>query len=123
MTPGSTSQQGPKPWPSVPLPPFGFPPPPPLPAVLHLCCQAFPELQMNTAAIAGVPLTPAAIADDKGNVLVMSQSASPAWAERALRAACDALGCSVGLASTPMEGCRAKQVGGWVISWVTDMGS
>lgn len=47
--------------------------------------RAFPELQMSTAAIAGVSLTPAAIADDKGNVLLMASAASPDWAERVLR--------------------------------------
>lgn len=47
--------------------------------------RAFPELQMSTAAIAGVPLTPAAVADDKGNVLLMAAAASPNWAERVLR--------------------------------------
>jgi hypothetical protein len=47
--------------------------------------RAFPELQMSTAAIAGVSLTPAAVADDKGNVLVMAAAASPNWAEKVLR--------------------------------------
>jgi hypothetical protein len=47
--------------------------------------RAFPELQMSTAAIAGVSLTPAAVADDKGNVLVMAAAASPNWAETVLR--------------------------------------
>jgi hypothetical protein len=47
--------------------------------------RAFPELQMSTAAIAGVSLTPAAVADDKGNVLVMAAATSPNWAEKVLR--------------------------------------
>ncbi|WIA10376.1 hypothetical protein OEZ85_010568 [Tetradesmus obliquus] len=72
--------------------------------------RAFPELQMSTAAIAGVPLTPAAVADDKGNVLLMAAAASPNWAERVLRAACTEMGCSVGLASSPMTGTTAHEV-------------
>ncbi|WIA30432.1 hypothetical protein OEZ86_000516 [Tetradesmus obliquus] len=72
--------------------------------------RAFPELQMSTAAIAGVPLTPAAVADDKGNVLLMAAAASPNWAERVLRAACTEMGCSVDLASSPMTGTTAREV-------------
>jgi hypothetical protein len=72
--------------------------------------RAFPELQMSTAAIAGVSLTPAAIADDKGNVLVMAAAASANWAEKVLRAACTEMGCSVGLASSPMSGRHAQEV-------------
>eukprot|EP00878_Enallax_costatus_P039678 GHUV01045559.1.p1 GENE.GHUV01045559.1~~GHUV01045559.1.p1 ORF type:complete len:375 (+),score=112.12 GHUV01045559.1:137-1126(+) len=72
--------------------------------------RAFPELQMTTASIAGVPLTPAAMSDDKGNTLVLTCTASPPWAERVMRAACTEMGCSVGLASTPMTGKTAKQV-------------
>lgn len=75
--------------------------------------RAFPELQMSTAAIAGVSLTPAAIADDKGNVVVMAAAASAHWAERVFRAACTEMGCSVGLASSPMSGRRAKEVSLW----------
>eukprot|EP00775_Hariotina_reticulata_P011653 gene11653-11798_t len=44
--------------------------------------RAFPELQMSTAAIAGVPLAPAAIADDKGNVVVMPSAASAVCVEK-----------------------------------------
>jgi hypothetical protein len=47
--------------------------------------RAFPELQMSTAAIPGVILTPAAVADDKGNVLVMAAAALPNWAEKVMR--------------------------------------
>jgi DUF917 family protein len=47
--------------------------------------RAFPELQMNTASIAGVPLAPAAIADDKGNVVVMPSATSAMSVERVFR--------------------------------------
>jgi DUF917 family protein len=66
---------------------------------------------MNTAAIAGVPLTPAAVADEKGNVVVMAAAAGPAAVERLLRVVCDELGGSVGLAASPMEGATVKRVG------------
>eukprot|EP00878_Enallax_costatus_P034119 GHUV01037760.1.p1 GENE.GHUV01037760.1~~GHUV01037760.1.p1 ORF type:complete len:101 (-),score=15.00 GHUV01037760.1:227-529(-) len=50
------------------------------------------------------------MSDDKGNTLVLTCTASPPWAERVMRAACTEMGCSVGLASTPMTGKTAKQV-------------
>jgi DUF917 family protein len=74
--------------------------------------RAPPPPQMSTAAIAGVPITPAAIADEKGNALVMPSARGRADVERVLRAACDAMGGSVGLACCPMEGRRVQQVGG-----------
>jgi DUF917 family protein len=40
----------------------------------------------------------------------MTAAAGPEWAEKVFRAACTEMGCSVGLASTPMTGKRAKEV-------------
>ena len=65
---------------------------------------------MTTAVIAGIPLTPCVLADAKGNTLVMTSSASPIWVERVLRVACEEMGATAGLASTPMDGATAKKV-------------
>jgi DUF917 family protein len=64
---------------------------------------------MTTAAVAGVPLTPCALADDKGGLLLMTRASSATHVERALRAACDVAGGSAGLASSPMLGAVAKR--------------
>jgi DUF917 family protein len=44
--------------------------------------RAIPELSQTTAALAGIPFTPGAIADPWGNVLIMKEVASPEVAER-----------------------------------------
>lgn len=42
-------------------------------------------VQMMTSAIYGHKLTPAVLADEKGNVVVVQHCASPHWLERLLR--------------------------------------
>lgn len=42
-------------------------------------------VQMMTSAIYGHSLTPAALADEKGNVVMVQHCASPHWLERLLR--------------------------------------
>ena len=44
--------------------------------------RAFPEFQMKTFFVYGVPCCPMAIADEKGNTVVIPETISPAWAER-----------------------------------------
>jgi DUF917 family protein len=44
--------------------------------------RAIPELSQTTAALAGIPFTPGAIADPWGNVLIMKEAASADVAER-----------------------------------------
>jgi hypothetical protein len=44
--------------------------------------RAIPELSQTTAALAGIPFTPGAIADPWGNVLIMKEAASAEVAER-----------------------------------------
>lgn len=65
--------------------------------------RAFPEAQMVLPALIGVSVTPMAVADDKGNTLVID-AASDRWAERISRAACVEMGCSVSSADTVMRG-------------------
>lgn len=65
--------------------------------------RAFPEAQMVLPTLAGIPTSPMAVADDKGNTLVL-RTVSSVWAERIARAACVATGCAVFTADTVMTG-------------------
>ncbi len=65
---------------------------------------------MSTSAIAGVSLTPAALADEKGNAVVVRHAADAKWVERLMRAVCTEMGCTAGLATSPMDGATAKRV-------------
>jgi DUF917 family protein len=67
--------------------------------------RAFPEAQMVLPTLAGIPSSPMAVADDKGNTLVL-RTVSNLWAERIARAACVATGCSVFTADTVMTGAQ-----------------
>ncbi len=67
--------------------------------------RAFPEAQMVLPTLAGIPASPMAVADDKGNTLVVN-AVSGLWAERIARAACVATGCSVFTADTVMTGAQ-----------------
>ncbi|GAA2868250.1 DUF917 domain-containing protein [Streptosporangium fragile] len=65
--------------------------------------RAFPEAQMVLPTLAGIPNTPMALADDKGNTLVVD-AVSNRWAERIARAACTEMGCQVSCADTVLRG-------------------
>ncbi|MBG6089428.1 DUF917 domain-containing protein [Actinomadura viridis] len=65
--------------------------------------RAFPEAQMVLPGLIGVTVAPMAVADDKGNTLVV-ESVSNLWAERLARSACVEMGCSVSCADTVMRG-------------------
>lgn len=67
--------------------------------------RAFPEAQMVLPTLVGIPTTPMAVADDKGNTLVLD-AASALWAERIARAVCIVTGCSVFTADTVMSGAQ-----------------
>ncbi len=67
--------------------------------------RAFPEAQMVLPTLAGIPASPMAVADDKGNTLMVN-AVSSLWAERIARAACVATGCSVFTADTVMTGAQ-----------------
>jgi DUF917 family protein len=71
--------------------------------------RAFPEMQMTTYSIYGQPSTPAAMADDKGNVVIIQQTVTEKWAERLGRTAAVAMGGSAGMAMAPMAGSFAKR--------------
>jgi uncharacterized protein len=67
--------------------------------------RAFPEAQMVLPTLVGIPTSPMAVADDKGNTLVLDAT-SALWAERIARAVCVATGCSVFTADTVMTGAQ-----------------
>lgn len=73
--------------------------------------RAFPELQMNTFLIYGLPCTPGALADDKGNVVTFPHAVSPLWLERIARAATVAVGCSAAFAMAPVSGADIRRFG------------
>ena len=69
--------------------------------------RAFPELQMKTFFVYGVPCCPMAVADEKGNTVIIKDTISPAWAERLARSITIQMGCVACYAIAPMT---AEQV-------------
>lgn len=69
--------------------------------------RAFPEAQMVLPTLIGVRNTPMALADDKGNTLVLD-AVSNHWAERIARAACVQMGCQVSCADTVLRGSQLR---------------
>lgn len=65
--------------------------------------RAFPEVQMTTFFIYGAQPAPAAIADDKGNVVVFKQVKDMFWLERFARDVSVGMGAAAGLAIAPMR--------------------
>ncbi len=70
--------------------------------------RAFPEVQMVTFTLHGIPASPFAMADEKGSSLVIN-SIDNVWAERLARAACVEMGCSAMVAAYPMTGKQVKE--------------
>ena len=69
--------------------------------------RAFPEFQMKTYFVYGVPCCPMALADEKGNIAIIQNVVSPLWAERLARAVTIQMGCAACYAVAPMS---AEQV-------------
>ena len=69
--------------------------------------RAFPEFQMKTFFVYGVPCCPMAVADEKGNSIIVRETITPYWAERLARAATIQMGCVACYAVAPMS---AEQV-------------
>ena len=63
--------------------------------------RAFPKLDMSTYSILGHAASPAALADDKGNVVVL-HAIGDSWAERLARQVAVTMGGSAGAAIAPM---------------------
>lgn len=71
--------------------------------------RAFPELQMTSYLIYGASSTPSALADERGNLVVLPEVVDARWLERIARAATVAMGGHVGVATTPMRGELCKR--------------
>lgn len=65
--------------------------------------RAFPEVQMTTFFIYGAQAAPAAIADDKGNVVVFKEVVDMFWLETFARGVSVNMGAAAGLAIAPMR--------------------
>lgn len=69
--------------------------------------RAFPELQMTTAALTGVPVGPAAMTDERGNIVTLSTTTAK-WAEDLARSVCTAMGAEATICLYPMTVATAK---------------
>ena len=73
--------------------------------------RAFPELQMSTFFVYGLDPSGGALADEKGNSVVLTNMISPHWLERVARSITVSMGCSAAFALPPMRGDFLKQAG------------
>ena len=64
--------------------------------------RAFPQFQMKTFFVYGVPCCPMSICDEKGNTVIIPETISPLWAERLARAVTIQMGCVACYAVSPM---------------------
>jgi DUF917 family protein len=71
--------------------------------------RAFPELQMSGFPIQGFPLYPMTLSDIRDNDVVVTQSASPKWTERILRAICTEMGSKAAICRPPRTGKMIKE--------------
>lgn len=69
--------------------------------------RAFPEIQMSTCTLHGIPATPLALADEKGNSVVI-RATTNRFTERLVRSVTTDMGGSASAALYPMSGAQAK---------------
>jgi len=70
--------------------------------------RAFPELQMTTFNIHGVPCSPMTLVDEKGNVVILD-AIDNTWAEKVARVVTIRFGGTAWIALYPMNGMDMKQ--------------
>jgi DUF917 family protein len=70
--------------------------------------RAFPEVQMCTPTIYEISATPMALADEKGNTVVI-RTVDNRWTERLSRAITIEFGCTALIALYPMSGAEARE--------------
>ena len=75
--------------------------------------RAFPELQMNTFVISGIPVAPLAVCDVRGQTTIVSHVLDAKWGERIARAVTVQMGGASGLAARPMRGSELKRSAVW----------
>jgi DUF917 family protein len=71
--------------------------------------RAFPEVQMVTATIYGIPATPMALADEKGNVVLLDRTVDNRWTERFARSITVDMGSTALVAQYALSGQQLKQ--------------
>ena len=71
--------------------------------------RAFPEMQMCTWSIYGHREAPGAMADEKGNIVIIRDTPDDVWLERIARSVVVAMGAAAGLATQPMRGDFVKR--------------
>ncbi|WP_424981522.1 DUF917 domain-containing protein [Maritalea sp. S77] len=71
--------------------------------------RAFPEMQMCTWSIYGHKSTPAAMADEKDNVVVIRNTRDEVWVETIARATVVSMGAAAAIAMAPMRGDFVKK--------------
>jgi DUF917 family protein len=73
--------------------------------------RAFPEAQMASFAIGGLPMTPFAISDIRANDVILVESADPAWTERIGRRVVVEMGAIAATCSAPRTAREVRQHG------------
>jgi len=71
--------------------------------------RAFPEMQMTTFSIYGHGSTPAALADERGNIVLFRKVASELWYERLARATVVSMGGTATGVEAPMTGAYVRR--------------
>jgi len=71
--------------------------------------RAFPEIQMVSPNLYGYAATPMALADEKGNVIVLQDTITNLWTERFARHITVDMGGSAMIALYPLRGRQAKR--------------
>lgn len=71
--------------------------------------RAFPEMQMCTWSIYGHREAPGAMADEKGNIVIIRDTPNDVWLERIARSVVVSMGAAAGLATQPMKGNFVKR--------------
>lgn len=70
--------------------------------------RAFPEVQMNSFALAGLSTTPVALVDPRGNETVITAAADWTWLERMVRATCGQFGGRLASCMAPRTGAEVR---------------
>jgi len=71
--------------------------------------RAFPEMQMSSFVINGLPLVPFAMADIRANEHFMLKAESPIWVERLNRRLCTEMGAMAATCRPPRSGLEVKK--------------
>lgn len=69
--------------------------------------RAFPELQMTTAALAGIDISPVVITDERGNIVTF-KTINAMWAEKMVRTVVGSMGGEASICCYPMTVAQAK---------------